>query len=69
MYKGDALLQKQFTSDYLTKKMLVNHGEVPQAQHHHIFSTKIQCADCGAWFSPRGSARTVSDSAPWKGLK
>ena len=29
-YKGDALLQKKYTSDYLTKKVLVNHGEVPQ---------------------------------------
>ena len=83
-YKGDALLQKKYTSDYLTKKMLVNHGEVPQyyvsecheaisgpqifdlvqaevlrrngmsGRHSntHIFSTKIQCADCGAWFGP-----------------
>ena len=83
-YKGDALLQKKYTSDYLTKKMLVNHGEVPkyyvsecheaiiepqifdlvQAEvlrrngmsgrhsNTHIFSTKIQCADCGAWFGP-----------------
>lgn len=29
-YKGDALLQKKYTSDCLTKKMLINHGEVPQ---------------------------------------
>ena len=29
-YKGDALLQKTFTIDYLTKKMKVNEGEVPQ---------------------------------------
>ncbi|RAP45881.1 MAG: recombinase family protein, partial [Methanosphaera sp. rholeuAM74] len=29
-YKGDALLQKTFTTDYLTKKMKVNEGEVPQ---------------------------------------
>lgn len=29
-YKGDALLQKQFTVDFLTKKMKVNEGEVPQ---------------------------------------
>lgn len=29
-YKGDALLQKTFTSDYLTKTMKVNAGEVPQ---------------------------------------
>jgi len=29
-YKGDALLQKTFTTDFLTKKMKPNEGEVPQ---------------------------------------
>lgn len=29
-YKGDALLQKRFTVDFLTKKTKVNEGEVPQ---------------------------------------
>lgn len=29
-YKGDALLQKGFTVDFLTKKRKVNEGEVPQ---------------------------------------
>lgn len=29
-YKGDALLQKKFTVDFLMKKMKVNEGEVPQ---------------------------------------
>ena len=29
-YKGDALLQKKFTTDFLTKRMKVNEGEVPQ---------------------------------------
>lgn len=29
-YKGDALLQKSFTVDFLTKKMKPNEGEVPQ---------------------------------------
>ena len=29
-YKGDALLQKRFTVDFLTKKQKVNEGEVPQ---------------------------------------
>ena len=29
-YKGDALLQKTYTPDYLTKKQVPNHGEVPQ---------------------------------------
>lgn len=29
-YKGDAILQKSFCTDFLTKKMKVNEGEVPQ---------------------------------------
>ena len=29
-YKGDALLQKSFCIDFLTKKMKVNEGEIPQ---------------------------------------
>ena len=29
-YKGDALLQKTFIRDFLTKKQIINHGEVPQ---------------------------------------
>ena len=29
-YKGDALLQKSFTVDFLTKKKKVNQGEIPQ---------------------------------------
>jgi len=29
-YKGDALLQKRFTVDFLTKKQKINEGEVPQ---------------------------------------
>ena len=29
-YKGDALLQKTYISDYLTKKPKVNEGEIPQ---------------------------------------
>jgi len=36
-YKGAALLQKQFTVDFLEKKMKVNEGEVPQyyIEHSH----------------------------------
>lgn len=29
-YKGDAMLQKTFTTDFLTKKKKVNEGEIPQ---------------------------------------
>ena len=35
-YKGDALLQKKFTVDFLTKKQKVNEGEVPQLSLIHI---------------------------------
>ena len=36
-YKGDALLQKRFTVDFLEKKMKANEGEVPQyyVEHSH----------------------------------
>ena len=40
-YKGDARLQKKFTTDFLTKKMKVNEGEVPQyyvEQSHECYS-------------------------------
>lgn len=33
-YKGDALLQKRFTTDYLTKKVKINEGELPQYYVH-----------------------------------
>ncbi len=29
-YKGDAILQERFTVDFLTKKMKINEGEIPQ---------------------------------------
>ena len=36
-YKGDALLQKTFTKDFLTHKLVVNNGGVPQyyVEGHH----------------------------------
>ena len=36
-YKGDALLQKSYTADFLTKKMVPNEGELPQyyVENHH----------------------------------
>ena len=36
-YKGDALLQKRYTTDFLTKKSVKNNGEVPQyyVEDHH----------------------------------
>lgn len=44
-YKGDALLQKVFTVDYLTKKKKLNEGEVPQyyveGNHEAIISAEV----------------------------
>jgi hypothetical protein len=36
-YKGDALLQKSYTTDFLTKKTKINEGEIPQyyVEHNH----------------------------------
>lgn len=44
-YKGDAILQKSFTVDFLTKKKKVNEGEVPQYyvenSHPAIISAEV----------------------------
>ena len=34
-YKGDAILQKTFCTDFLTKRFKINEGEVPQYYVHH----------------------------------
>ena len=84
-YKGDALLQKYYIPDFLTKKAVVNKGEVPQyyvqGNHEaiidpeifdlvqqeianrqvpdrqlrgdHLFSRRIRCAECGAFYGPK----------------
>lgn len=44
-YKGDAILQKTFCTDFLTKKMKVNEGELPQyyveQSHPAIIEPKV----------------------------
>ncbi len=44
-YKGDALLQKNYTVDFLTKKQKVNNGEIPQYyvenNHEPIVSKEV----------------------------
>lgn len=44
-YKGDAILQKSFTVDFLTKKKKINEGEVPQYyvenSHPAIISSEV----------------------------
>jgi hypothetical protein len=81
-YKGDALRQKTYTKDFLSKEKIKNQGEMQQyyiSEHHeaiispeifdrvqaemkrrgadgdrtsgqYIFSQRIKCADCGAWY-------------------
>lgn len=44
-YKGDALLQKKYTVDFLTKKQKINEGEIPQyyvtGSHDAIISPEV----------------------------
>jgi DNA invertase Pin-like site-specific DNA recombinase len=42
-YKGDALLQKYYIADFLTKKPVVNKGEVPQYYVQDNHEAIIQC--------------------------
>lgn len=83
--KGDALLQKTYIEDFLTKKQVKNRGVIPQyyvtGNHEAIidpetfdlvqaeiarrkterrkysgvsvFSSRIKCGDCGAWFGSK----------------
>lgn len=41
-YKGDALLQKKFTIDFLTKKSKINEGEMPQYYMAHSYPVIIE---------------------------
>ena len=43
-YKGDALLQKTFTKDFLTHKLVVNNDEVPQYYVEGHFKAKGNAA-------------------------
>ncbi len=45
-YKGDALLQKRFTEDYLTKKLKVNSGEIPQ---YYVEGSHEAIIDADEW--------------------
>ncbi|MCI3009962.1 recombinase family protein [Clostridium butyricum] len=66
-YKGDAILQKNFTVDFLTKKKKVNEGEVPQYyvenSHAAIISAEVfdlAQAEFGRRRSDRGLRRSNS---------
>ena len=51
-YKGDTLLQKTYTTDFLTKKTKVNEGEIPQyAEYESFFKTFKQLPDSLEEFS------------------
>ena len=68
-YKGDALLQKEFTVDFLQKKTKKNEGpatfDYVQAEmarrtkdkHRYsgvsMFSSKIKCGECGYWYGSK----------------
>lgn len=45
-YKGDARLQKRFTTDFLTKKTKVNEGEVPQ---YYVRNSHPAIIEPSAW--------------------
>ena len=40
-FKGDALLQKIYTVDFLTKKRVENNGEVPQYYKKTTISARL----------------------------
>ena len=58
-YKGDARLQKTFTTDYLTKKMKVNEGEVPQ---YYVENSHPAIIDARAWDMVQGELRRRKES-------
>nr|WP_255364724.1 recombinase family protein [Corynebacterium sp. NML140438] len=45
-YKGDALLQKSFTTDFLTKTMRVNEGEIPQ---YYVTGNHVPIIEPATW--------------------
>ncbi len=45
-YKGDALLQKTYTVDFLSKKRVINNGEVPQ---YYVEESHPAIIDKGMW--------------------
>ena len=55
-YKGDALLQKKFTVDFLEKKMKVNQGEVPQYYVENSHPAPLCRRKYGKWCSLKSPA-------------
>ena len=70
-YKGDARLQKKFTTDYLTKTMKVNEGEVPQ---YYVNGSHPAIIDPEAWdkvqkefYRRKESPRRTCCNSPFSG--
>lgn len=66
-YKGEALLQKTFTVDYLTKEVRRNNGEVPSVRvrnsHEPIIEPEVfdRCSRC--WRHPPSAGRKYARSS------
>ena len=53
-YKGDALLQKSYTVDFLAKKKKVNEGEIPQYYVAANTSARMCASRCSvSWYTER----------------
>ncbi len=70
-YKGDALLQKSYTVDFLTKKKKVNEGEVPQyyveQSHPAIIEREIFDLVQQEWKQRKASGKQSSSVHPFSG--
>lgn len=67
-YKGDALLQKCFTKDFLTHKRVTNNGEVPQYYvegHHEGIVTADQFEQVQAELNRRQEMGRYSGTTPF----
>jgi site-specific DNA recombinase len=69
-YKGDALLQKTYVADFLTKKQIVNHGEVPMylvENDHPAIITREQYDAAQAMLDKVSKKRSHKDVSPFCG--
>lgn len=62
-YKGDALLQKYYTSDFITKKSVRNMGRYTDVQP---FTCKVICGKCGAVYWRRTWTRGSRKIRVWQ---
>lgn len=64
-YKGDALLQKTYTVDFLTKKRLENHGNVPQ---YYVENSHPAIIDHDTWEAVQLEIKRRRDYASKHGI-